>query len=81
MLDIDFLEAGIEILLREGGEDTTRARVRTGSPSMLKIKEVVTEFINRHPEPYAVFFEPPPIDHRIANQAAVFASWFPADPQ
>lgn len=81
MLDIDLLEAGIEILLREGGGDTTRARVRTGSPSLLDIKEIVTEFVKRHPEPYTVFFEPPPIDQRIANQAALFASWFPADPQ
>jgi hypothetical protein len=81
MLDIDLLEAGIEILLRESGGETTRARVRTGSPSMLEIKAVVTEFVDRHPEPYAVFFEPPPIDQRIANQGALFASWFPADPR
>ncbi|QFU81830.1 FRG domain-containing protein [Natronorubrum aibiense] len=81
MLDIDLLEAGIEMILEGSGEETAQAHVRTGSASLLEINAIVTEFINQHPEPYAVFFEPPPIDQRIANQGALFSSWFPADPQ
>lgn len=41
--------------------------------------ETNKEFVEQYPEPYSVFFEPQPINHRIANQSALFAGWFLAD--
>jgi hypothetical protein len=43
MLDVDLVEAGLEILLREADVDTTEARVRTGSPTLLVIRAVVSD--------------------------------------
>jgi hypothetical protein len=81
MLDIDLSLAGLKKLLLDAGKDATEARVRGGTLELFEIVEVIAEFQEQHPVTNIWFFEPPPIDHRIANQSALLAGWYPNDPQ
>lgn len=78
MFDIDLLAAMEQHLI--SGDCQVEIRLRPGSIQALEIAEVLRVLVEDHPDPFAIFFEPPPIDQRIANQCSVFASWFPADP-
>lgn len=58
----------------------TGTRVRTGTLELFEIRAVISELSDRHHGAYATVFEPPPIDHRIANQSGILAFWSPTDP-
>jgi hypothetical protein len=79
VFDIDLLGAMEQYLL--GNADSPgEVRIRPGSVQALRIPELLRVMVEEHPEPFAIFYEPPPIDQRIANQSSLFASWYPDDP-
>lgn len=41
---------------------------------MLEVRDILAEFSKRRGDDYIVFFQPPSIDQRIVNQAALFSS-------
>lgn len=80
MFDVDLAESGTNQLLQESRESKSNDRIRAGSLDLFELFELYMEMTDNHSEPYVWFFEPPPIDQRIANQSGVLAGWFPTDP-
>jgi hypothetical protein len=80
MFDIDLLAAMEQSLLGTGPAEEEEVRIRPGSVQALRIPELLQTLVEEHDDPFAIFYEAPPIDQRIANQSSLFASWYPADP-
>ena len=79
VFDIDLLGA-MEQYLLGNAESPSEVRIRPGSVQALRIPELLRVMVEEHPGPFAIFYQAPPIDQRIADQSSLFASWYPDDP-
>lgn len=73
MFDADLLDDITRQLLEQYSEGRARAP-QTGVLEMFNMLEAIEAFVAEQPEDYVLFFEPPAIDQRIVNQAALFST-------
>ena len=77
-LDTDMFDADLlDDVTRQLLDQYSGGRVgspRAGVLEMFDMLEAIEAFVAEQPDDYVLFFEPPAIDQRIVNQAALFSS-------
>lgn len=72
MFNAEMLDDLMTQVIERFEEADSRVTDRRTIP-MLQVRDILTEFSKQRSEDYIVFFEPPTIDRRIINQAALFS--------
>ncbi|WP_416838813.1 FRG domain-containing protein [Haloferax sp. DFSO52] len=73
MFDADLLDDVTHLLLDRYTDGGGKSR-RAGVLEMFDMLEAIEAFVAEQADDYVLFFEPPAIDQRIVNQAALFSS-------
>ena len=73
VFDADLMyDATLYLLEHYRGADETPPETRT--VQLYDMRDAIQEFTESYPDDYVMFFEPPSIDERIINQAALFST-------
>ncbi|HKJ57601.1 MAG TPA: FRG domain-containing protein [Halobacteriales archaeon] len=73
MFDADLLDDITRLLLDQYSNGSGRSPI-AGVLEMFDMLDAIEAFVAEQPEDYVLFFEPPAIDQRIVNQAALFST-------